>query len=68
MPEQLRRSYLADNRVRRVAAELAEQANAAFLRWVATDDNAELEVAYKELRRTLIITIKEGREPVPVAV
>jgi len=68
MPEQLRRSYLADNRVRRVAAELAEQANAAFLRWVATDDNAELEVAYKELRRALIVTIKEGREPVPVAV
>jgi len=60
-----RESYLSDNRIRHAAHELARQVNEALGRWQCSTDNPELEIAYRELRRALIVTMKEGREPVP---
>jgi hypothetical protein len=60
-----RTSYLANRRTRRVAAELAHRAREALKRWRAEGEGSEEEIAFKELRRALIVTIKEGRSTVP---
>ena len=60
--QEARRSYLADSRARRIASELAREAGEALRRWRDGGDNPELEIAYKELRRALIVSIKEGRD------
>jgi hypothetical protein len=60
-----RESYLTDNRIRHVARELARQVNEALDRWHCSADTPELEIAYRELRRALIVTMKDGREAVP---
>lgn len=54
-------SYLADGRIRRLARSLAGKSNEALRRWRSAGENHELEMAYKELRRALIVTIKEQR-------
>jgi hypothetical protein len=55
------RSYLADARTRQVARDLARKANDALLRWQGNGETVENELAFKELRRALIVTLKEGR-------
>jgi hypothetical protein len=54
-------SYLADERTRRLAQELANEVNAVLRLWQGAGTHAELELRYKELRRALIVTIKEQR-------
>ncbi len=58
------RSYLADERTRRAAHELSRRCR-RVLRRREEDDDPFLEVRYRQLRRALITTIKEGREAVP---
>jgi hypothetical protein len=60
-----RDSYLADRRTRRVAAELAQKARQTLQRWRAEGEDPELEIAFKEIRRALIVTIKENRHSEP---
>jgi hypothetical protein len=57
----VRQSYLADSRTKRAAERLAERAREALTRWRSCEDDGELEMAFRELRRTLIVTIKEGQ-------
>ena len=59
------RSYLGDTRVSRIAQELAYKANKSLARWRKAGDNPELELAYRELRRALIVTMKERRSRMP---
>ncbi len=54
-------SYLADGEVRQVAFELAGRAREALARWNENRDDPDLEMAYRELRRALLVTMKEGR-------
>jgi len=61
-----RRSYLADVRTRRVAQELAQKANEALVQWHRGSAGVEEELAFKELRRALIVTLKEHRCRAPV--
>ena len=60
------RTYLADTRTRQVAKELARKANDALLRWQGNGRTVENELAFKELRRALIVTLKERRSRAPV--
>ncbi len=60
-----RDSYLADRRTRRLADELARKARDTLQRWRAEGDAPELEIAFKEIRRALIVTIKENRHTEP---
>ena len=53
------RSYLADNRTRRVARRLAHRAEEVLEQWRRAGESDELEIAYKELRRALIVAIKQ---------
>ncbi|MHC4480846.1 MAG: hypothetical protein ACYS1C_07750 [Planctomycetota bacterium] len=55
-----RKSYLADRLTRRAAKRLAQKANEALRRWRNGGEGPELAIAYKELRRALIMTVKEG--------
>lgn len=59
-------SYLADERTRRAAFGLAKEARQALRRWQHADGNTELEREYRELRRALIVTIKEQRCSAPL--
>ncbi len=60
-------SYLADKRTRRAAHELSLKCRRVLMRRREVDDPV-LEVRYRQLRRALITTIKEGREAVPEGV
>jgi hypothetical protein len=61
------RSYLADARTRSAAKRLARRVSDALARWrEADDDEPELQMAFRELRRSLIATIKERRHKTPV--
>ena len=53
------RSYLADNRTRRVARRLAQRAQEVLEQWRRAGESDELEIAYKELRLALIVAIKQ---------
>jgi len=59
-------SYLTDRRTRKVAVEMAQRAQQMLMRWRSEGEGSELEVAYRELRRALIVTIKERRHKAPV--
>jgi len=60
-----RKSYLADQATREAAAELARRAEEALVRWREAGDDPELELTFRESRRELIASIKEGRHSVP---
>jgi len=57
-------SYLADQRTRQVASEIARRANEALTRWQSEQDE-EYEIEYRYLRRALIAIIKEQRVSAP---
>ncbi len=57
-------SYLTDDRTRQVAHELSERCRTMLMLWKEEDDPF-LELEYRQLRRALITTIKEGSEAVP---
>jgi len=61
-----RTSYLVDSRTRRIAERLAEKVNEALTSWQDDDGDEDLEYTYRELRRALILTIKERRRTTPV--
>lgn len=61
-------SYLRDAATRRAAQKLADEVNEAYRRWQRSDDDPELHLRYRELRRALIVTIKEQHTALPVAV
>ncbi len=65
-PVRVRDSYLSDPRTRQLAEDLAHRANEALSRWNAADGTAEHELAFKETRRALIVTLKERRSRMPV--
>ena len=59
-------TYLADVRTMEIARELARKANDALVRWQGNGRAVENELAFKELRRALIVTMKERRFRAPV--
>lgn len=60
-------SYLSDVGTRRAADRLATRVRDALVRWrQAEDEDPELQLAFRELRRALIVTIKERRHATPV--
>jgi hypothetical protein len=61
-----RTSYLVDSRTRRIAERLADKVNEAFSVWQCDEEDEDLQYAYRELRRVLILTIKERRRTTPV--
>jgi len=66
VPPAQRTSYLVDSRTRRVAEDLAGKVREALDLWEQDSDDEDLLYSYKELRRTLIATIKERRRTKPV--
>lgn len=54
-------SYLADGGTRMAALRLAARTREALERWRSSGDDTDLEVAFRELRLALIITMKEQR-------
>jgi hypothetical protein len=63
-----RSSYLTDQQTRRTARKLAAKVNAALRRWRADGADPDLEVEYRQLRRTLIMAIKEQRSALPAGI
>ncbi|MCD6415817.1 MAG: hypothetical protein J7M08_03875 [Planctomycetes bacterium] len=63
--EAKKRSYLSNDRIRRVAGRLAREARAALEQWRQADNAPELELRYRELRYNLIAAIKEGWQRIP---
>jgi len=63
-----RSSYLADQQTRRTAWRLAARVNAALRRWRADAADHALELEYRQLRRMLIMAIKEQRSAVPAGI
>lgn len=59
------RSYLANKQTRRVARDLSRRTNEVLRQWQREGDNPELAIAYKELRRALIVAVKEQRRSSP---
>ncbi len=62
------RSYLADRQTRRVAAKLAGRARAALKQWRQRDDGSAHQAEFFQLRRKLIVAIKEGWHQMPAEV
>jgi len=64
-PVQVVASYLDDAKTRAAAFELARRAREMLVRWRKSGDDPDLEMAYRELRRALIVVIKERRHRAP---
>ncbi len=63
-----RGSYLQSDATRRVAYRLAGRTRAALKRWRRDRQALELEMEFKELRRELIVVMKEQRTALPDSV